>query len=110
MRSAAWVGLVLAACAPPPETLGLPDPSARLFATLDRDGSGWIARSEIPDADPDEVLAAFDTDEDGGLDRAEVVHAMTDIPSPPPEVLESEEPERRHGKAGWGPKRGQRGR
>jgi len=87
------IPLVLAvACsepAPAPANAPLPDPAASMFARLDRDGSGRVTVDEIPDRHAAEVLAAWDRDQSGDLDPAEVDRAMTGPP-----------PDNRRGKAG----------
>ena len=52
-----------------------------MFARLDRDGSGRVTADELPDLHAADAVTAWDTDESGDLDPAEVARAMS---HPPP--------------------------
>ena len=77
------MALLTTACAASPQDgAPLPDPDTLLFARLDRDGSGRVTADELQDLHADAVVAAWDTDNSGDLDPAEVSAAAS---GPPPD-------------------------
>jgi hypothetical protein len=66
----------------PSPTTRISDPVARIFAELDRDGSGGLGLGELMAHDPKALLPLLDTDRDGAVSLEELRADLNTWPEP----------------------------